>query len=164
MNQKQQKQIGLGILIIDILLYTILALKLDNNVSWDEGFHLLGYLKGQPLSFEITDFWHIVRSVFPFLSDDPIMELRIIRFVLGLFSLLFFAFASWKWLMFMTKQKVNLLLYGSLVMLSGLVTFQFASPTLYYDNIQSILYFIIIACYLLANTYESFIKIGRAHV
>ncbi len=144
-----QNIVGLFILLLSISLYIWLYNILNTGASWDEGFHLMGYLKQQPIGNFISDFWYIVRGVFPWLSDDPIMELRYIRYILGLFSIVLFAYSSHRWLVIKLGQRISPLLYMPLVLFSSILTFQFASPTLYYDNIQSIIYILVFSFYFL---------------
>jgi len=122
------------------LFYTIIIWSINRGVSIDEGYYLLGYLQDQPIKYALTDFHSIVKSLFFFLPEDNALYLRIIRFIVTLLALFLFTLNSYHWLTKTYSVKIDRLLYFSLSFLSGIMCFAYASPVLYYDNIQMIIY------------------------
>lgn len=122
------------------LFYTLISWSINRGVSIDEGYYLLGYLQDQPIKYALTDFHSIVKSLFFFLPEDNALHLRIIRFLITLLALFFFTLNSYHWLIKNYSVKIDRLLYFSLSYLSGIMCFAYASPVLYYDNIQMIIY------------------------
>ena len=139
-------------LAVTLFFYLVILLTIDRGTSCDEGFYLLSYLPNQPLGSGISQFSYIVRFLgLPF--DDNALFLRYLRYVLSFVSLLFFAITSYRYLFIRFKSTLNRYLYITLIMLAGVLAYTFASPVLYYDNIQSILYFVVFG--LLFSTIES---------
>ncbi len=122
------------------LFYTLIIWSINRGVSIDEGYYLLGYLQDQPIKYALTDFHSIVKSLFFFLPEDNALYLRIIRFIITLLALFFFILSSYHWLTKAYSVKIDRLLYFSLSYLSGIMCFAYASPVLYYDNMQMIIY------------------------
>lgn len=122
------------------ILYAIILWSINRGVSVDEGYYLLGYLKDQPVKYALTDFHNIVKSLFFFLPEDNALYLRIIRFVITLFALFVFTKSSYHWLCEQYAVNIKKSLYFSLSFLMGVFCFAYASPVLYYDNIQLIIY------------------------
>ena len=125
-----------------LLLYALIFWSVNRGVSVDEGYYLLGYLTDQPVKYALTDFHHIVRSLFFFLPEDNALLLRIIRVILTIIALYFYTASSYKLLHKEYSIRINKLTYFSLSFLTGTLCFAYASPVLYYDNIQMIIYLI----------------------
>ena len=121
-------------------LYGLIFWSVNRGVSIDEGFYLMGYLKDQALGPFFTDFHNIVRFFIFFLPDDDVLGLRITRVVLTIIAIFIFTKTSYKWLKQEYDIPVSKLLYYSLGFLAGAMCFSYASPVLYYDNIQPIIY------------------------
>lgn len=130
-----------------IFLYGIIIWSLNRGVSIDEGYYLLGYLKEQPIRYALTDFHYIVKSLFFFLPEDNALFLRIIRFILTLLALGLLTHSSYNWISNQYGIQINRFTYFILSFLVGVLCFAYASPVLYYDNIQMIIYFL--SCSLL---------------
>ena len=127
---------------LSVFLYGLIFWSVNRGVSVDEGYYLLGYLADQPIKYALTDFHHIVRATFFFLPEDNALLLRIIRVILTLSALYFFAHSSIKWLRKEYPVQINKLAYFSLSFLTGTLCFAYASPVLYYDNMQMIIYLV----------------------
>lgn len=135
-------------------IYTILFIRLDRGTSCDEGYYLIGYNINQKIGWGVSDFHSIIRFLFSWLNYDNALELRYIRFILNILSLVFFASSSYKYLKINYHFKsLNVYNYYSIILLSGALSFGFASPVLYYDNLQLILYLCSLGL-LLTNTYK----------
>ncbi len=152
-NLKEKINLGISLLLCTsaILVYTLVFSQLNKGTSIDEGFYLLSYLKNQPLGNQISQFAYIVQTTFGFLPEDNALSLRYVGLAITLLSLLCFALASYSWLL---KRQVafSRLTYFSLIFLAGALNFSFASPVLYYDNIQSCIYLLVFSIlFLLEN-------------
>ena len=134
--------IALGVI---FFLYTLIFWSVNRGVSVDEGYYLLGYLTDQPVKYALTDFHHIVRSLFFFLPEDNALPLRIIRVILTIIALYFFTANSYKLLLKEYSIWINKPTYFSLSFLTGTLCFSYASPVLYYDSIEMIIYLIAFA-------------------
>jgi len=133
--------------------------KLNWHAFGDEGFILLGYQKKQILSpMLLNESFLLVRNLFPFLSDDPIIELRIISLALTILSVCLFCLASYQWLKNIFYCKFNKTIFIGLFLISGLIC-QPWPPTLHYNSIQLILYLIVLSFFLLSISQESYLSL-----
>ena len=135
--------------LITVMVYLVVLLTINRGTSCDEGYYLLSYLPEQPIGWGISQFFYMVRSL-GLDANDNALTLRYLRFALSFISLLFFSITSYRYLVVQFKSTINKYLYVSLVMLAGVLAYTFASPVLYYDNIQAILYFIVFGCLFLS--------------
>lgn len=144
--------------LLTVLVYSVVLLTVNRGTSCDEGYYLLSYLPEQPLGWGISQFFYIVRSL-GLDSYDNALTLRYLRFVLSFASLLFFALTSYRYLVVQFRSSINKHLYISLVMLTGVLAYTFASPVLYYDNIQAILYFIVFGCLFMSVNSQPLLRV-----
>lgn len=150
-------------IIVVAFLYMLIFWSLNKGVSIDEGYYLLGYLSAQQIGPAMSDFHNIVRTVFSFIPEDAVLSLRISRVIITIIALLFFLRASRRWLNRQYNIRVDRLLYFSLGLLSGTMCFAYASPVIYYDNIQLIIYLFVFALFfetgLTAKAYKKYLFI-----
>lgn len=130
------------LLFAPFLVYLVIVKSINQGISCDEGFYLLGYLKNQNLGDNIYDFHNIVRSLFFFMPDDNVLLFRILRFVLNFGALVLFACSSYKWLKMKYDSNIEPVTFFTIVMLLGAMSFSYASPTISFDHIQQIIYLI----------------------
>jgi len=145
---------GILLIILSIFLYSFMFRKLFWHAFGDEGFILLGYQKNQILyPMLLNESFLIVRNIFPFLSEDPIIELRLISLLLNIISLFIFSVASFRWLRTNFNNSINPPMFFGLFLISGLIC-QPWPPTLHYNSIQLILYLFILSFFLLFDICE----------
>lgn len=144
---KQNKYIrGLLLLseiLIAVIVYLLILFQLDKGTSIDEGYYLQGYLSNQPINWGISQFHYIVRALFGFLPEDNALALRYVRILLHVPVLFLFAHTSHRWLKKNFNVQVNKIIYYLLIFLAGAMSFTFASPVLYYDNMQVLLFLLV---------------------
>lgn len=122
-----------------IVVWYLIVCTLRNGISCDEGYYLMGYLRGQNVEGQATDFHSIVRAVCSPFADDDIMVFRYLRLVMNGLALLVFALSSFRWLSRKKKLTVSRWAYYPFVALAGAMSFTFAAPTISYDSIELIL-------------------------
>ena len=122
-----------------IVVWYLIVCTLKNGISCDEGYYLMGYLRGQNVEGQATDFHSIVRAVCSPFADDDIMVFRYLRLVMNGLALLVFALSSFRWLSRKKKLTVSRWAYYPFVALAGAMSFTFAAPTISYDSIELIL-------------------------
>ncbi len=159
----QEKGLPYVILAFAVFVYVLILLQLNRGTSFDEGYYLQGYLAEQPLHSGISQYHYIVRALFPFFPEDNVLFLRYLNVVLTLSSLLLLACSSYSWITGYLKLSINRTLYFSLIFLSGALGFSFASPVLYYDDIQVILYFLVCSILFLHPRMNRFMQ-SLSHV
>lgn len=101
---------------------------------------MLGYLEGQQLGPSTTDFHRIVKALFFFIPEENVLMFRWLRVVLTILFLFIFTHTTYHWLKKEYKPSINKLLYYSLSFVAGSMCFSYASPVIYYDNIQLLIY------------------------
>jgi hypothetical protein len=114
------------IYLIAILLWIFIFYNLQTGFKSfsDEAFFVLGLNPEQSLGIQHSQFFQIARSIFKlFRLDYMIIHSRIIAFVFTVSTLLFFAFASYRWLERKERVKKSFYLYLSLVFLWGMPIF-----------------------------------------
>lgn len=129
-------------LIAAVIVYTFILTTLHQGISCDEGFYLMGYLHNQPLGSFISDYANLVRAITPQGWEENIMVYRYERLILFLLSITLFAVSLYKWLKQQYGISINKVLFFSLVFMAGAMSYTFASPTISYDSIQTIIYLI----------------------
>ncbi|NQT77511.1 MAG: hypothetical protein HQ565_07335 [Bacteroidetes bacterium] len=122
------------------LLYSLIFWSVNKGVSIDEGYYLLGYLHDQQLGPSTTDFHRIVRTLFFFIPEDNVLIFRWTRVILTIVLLLLFLWSCYKWIEKQYKISFNKTLFYSMGILTGTMCFSYASPVIYYDNIQLLIY------------------------
>lgn len=122
-----------------IVVWYLIVCTLRNGISCDEGYYLMGYLRGQNVEGQATDFHSIVRAVCSPFADDDIMVFRYLRLVMNGLALLVFALSSFRWLSRKKQLTVSRWAYYPFVALAGAMSFTFAAPTISYDSIELIL-------------------------
>lgn len=130
------------------LLYALIFWSTNKGVSIDEGYYLLGYLKDQPIGPKISDFHRIVRTFLFFVPGENALMYRWIRIILTILFLYIFSHISYRWLKTQYDISLNKLLYYSMSFLAGTMCFSYASPVIYYDNLQLIIYLIVFSLLL----------------
>ncbi len=155
LNRRYDCILGLFTAVFSAVCFIFIFCTIDRGTSCDEGYYLLAYLPDQPMSWGVSQFGFIVRKIFWFLPDDAALYLRYIRFFLNILILAFFSFSSFVWLKKKYSLSVSPIIYYSLVFLSGILSFGFATPILYYDNIQLFIYLLVFGIYFLLATYDS---------
>ncbi len=121
------------------LVWFYIVTTMRNGISCDEGYYLMGYLRGQNVEGMGTDFHSIVRALCRPFPDDDIMVFRYLRLVLNVLALTAFAFSSYDWLSKKKGLKMSRWAYCPLVALAGAMSFTFAAPTISYDSIELII-------------------------
>lgn len=139
MNNKVDIFLGYLFSIVTIAIFIFIAIFLNRGTSCDEGYYLMGYLPGSP-SNGVSDFHTIVKTLFCWLGPDPSLGLRWVRYLLTIVLLGCFAHSSYNFLKERYRIIIPSIQYYSLVFLSGSLSFCLASPVLYYDSIQMLLY------------------------
>lgn len=144
------------------LVWFVIVSTLRNGWSCDEGFYLMGYLRGQQIGNRATatEFHYIVRTLCKNFPDDNIMVYRYLRLVLNSFALVLFALSSYNWLFKIRGLKLSRWLYYPVVMLSGAMMYTFASPTISYDHLQSSFYLLIFSLLFVGVTVN--LKIAKS--
>ncbi len=64
------------------LVYYLILTTLNQGISCDEGFYLMGYLSNQELGSFISDYSRIVRAITPIGLEENIMTYRVERLLL----------------------------------------------------------------------------------
>ncbi len=141
-----------------VVLYTLIFWSVNKGVSIDEGYYLLGYLKDQALGPNTTDLHRIVRTIFFFIPEDNVLALRWTRVILTVVLLFLFLWSSYQWIEKEYKISFNKLPYYSMGMLSGSMCFAYASPVIYYDNLQLIIYLLIFSLFFQSGISSSTIQ------
>lgn len=137
--------------------YAIIAIILNRGISCDEGYYLLGYLPNSP-KIGVSDFHQIVFTLFgSFYGDTPDMFLRIVRYVWTIIASFVFALGFRHFLL--ERYQINALWIIPIISLSAAISFCFASPILYYDNIQMLLYLMLFAAFFGAYRHKNAIKL-----
>lgn len=158
-NKRYDTILGLFTAVFSTICFILIFCTIDRGTSCDEGYYLLAYLPEQPISWGISQFGFIVRKLFWFLPEDGALSLRYVRFFLNIPILYLFAFSSFRWLKKQYGLHTSSVWYYSLLFLSGVLSFGFASPILYYDNIQLFIYLLVFSIYFLFTTsVSSFFK------
>lgn len=122
-----------------IVVWFVIVNSLRNGVSCDEGYYLMGYLRGQNVEGQATDFHSIVRAICSPFADNNIMVFRYVRLVLNVLALMVFALSSFRWLSCKKNLPISRWAYYPFVALAGAMSFTFAAPTISYDSIELIL-------------------------
>ncbi len=122
-----------------IVVWYLIVCTLRNGISCDEGYYLMGYLRGQNVEGQATDFHSIVRAVCGPFADDDIMVFRYLRLVMNGLALIVFALSSFRWLSRKKMLTVSRWAYYPFLALAGAMSFTFAAPTISYDSIELIL-------------------------
>ena len=135
-----------------LTVYFLIISTLNQGISCDEGFYLMGYLHQQSLGSFISDYANIVRTITPQGWEENIMVYRYERLILFLISIVLFAVSLYKWLKQEYTVLVDKILFFSLVLLSGALSYTFASPTISYDSIQTIVYLLAFSFLFWAET------------
>lgn len=120
---------------VAVVWYLIVS-TLHRGISCDEGYYLMGFLRGQNVEGQATDFHSITRALCRPFADDDIMVFRWMRLLLNVFALVVFALASFSWLQKRKGLSTSRWLYYPMMALAGAMSFTFAAPTLSYDSIE----------------------------
>ena len=133
--------LGYGILawMAAAVVWYLIVSTLHRGISCDEGYYLMGYLRGQNIEGQATAFHAIVRTLCRPFADDNIMVFRYLRLVLNVLALLAFAVSSFHWLSRKKGMAVSGWAYYPFVALVGAMSFTFATPTISYDSLELIL-------------------------
>lgn len=145
--------LGLLLILVAFILFLLLFRKLHYHASGDEGFHLLNYLKNQNIEFYISDSYTLIRNFFPNISNDPIVEFRILSLILNFTALVFFSVTVSNWL----ESKYNIehkYLNIGLIMIAG-INAQTYTQALYYDNIHIILIYLVFGLFFLSLSFTN---------
>ncbi|MDR0828546.1 MAG: hypothetical protein LBN95_00330 [Prevotellaceae bacterium] len=137
-----------------IFVYALILLYLNNGISCDEGYYLLGYLKNQNIGVSASDFHYIVKAITPDKYEANVVFYRILRFVLDFASVLFFAFTSYKWTKKRFNISVNFCLFAAVIILSGSISYTYAAPTISFDHLQHIFYLSAFSFFFLSDITE----------
>lgn len=121
------------------LVWYLVLSTLRQGISCDEGYYLMGYLRGQNIEGQGTDFHAIVRALCRPFADDDIMVFRYMRLALNLLALVLFAMTSYEWLSKKKGLTLSRWLFYPMMALAGAMSFTFAAPTISYDSIEHIL-------------------------
>ncbi len=132
----------------------VIITTLHQGISCDEGFYLMGYLHKQPLGDFISDYANIVRSITPQSLDENIMIYRYERLIGFSVAITLFALSLYRWLKSRYNLSINPVLFGSLTLLAGAMSYIFAAPTISYDSIQTIIYLTAFALLFWAMTVD----------
>lgn len=122
-----------------VLVWYFIVSTLHRGISCDEGYYLLGYLRGQEIGGQASGFHAIIRALCHHFPDDNIMVFRYLRLVLNGLALVAFAFSSFQWLSQKKGLSISCWAYYPFVALAGAMSFTFAAPTISYDSIELIL-------------------------
>ena len=125
-------------LAVTIVWYLIVS-TLRNGISCDEGYYLLGFLRGQSIQSVGTDFHAVVRAFCRSFPDDQIMVFRYLRVFLNGIAILLFAGTSYEWLFRKKGLEISRWAYYPMVLLAGAMSFTFATPTISYDSLELII-------------------------
>ena len=122
-----------------IWVWYMITSTLQNGISCDEGYYLMGYLRNQPIEGLGTDFHAIVRALSQPFADDDIMVFRYLRLVLHLLAIAVFAVSSHEWLSRKKVLHVSRWAYYPIILLAGAMSYTFATPTISYDSLELII-------------------------
>ena len=112
---------------------------LHRVISCDEGYYLMGFLVGQNVDGQATNFHYITRALCRPFADDNIMVFRHVRLAWTVFALIVFALSSFEWLSRRKGLPISRWAYYPMMALAGAMSFTFAAPTLSYDSIETII-------------------------
>ena len=138
-----------------VFVFYLILSTLNQGISCDEGFYLLGYLDRQKLGDAISDFHFIIKSDIFFIPDNNVLSFRYFRLIFNSLSLMFFAFISYKWLKHRFGLRKNIFLYFCMIILGGFMSFTYAAPTISFDHLQQIFYLLATSVLLLILTYKN---------
>lgn len=110
-----------------------------DGISCDEGYYLMGFLRGQNIEGQGSDFHSIVRALCFAFPDNDIMIYRYMRLALNVVALVLFALTSYRWLSKRHDFSASRWAYYPMVALSGAMSFTFAAPTISYDSLEVII-------------------------
>lgn len=138
-----------------IAVYYLILTTLKQGISCDEGFYLMGYQHSQPLGSFISDYANIVRSITSQALEGDIMVYRYERLIAFILSILLFAHSLYGWLKQKYNLSINKILFLSLVLLAGAMSYTFATPSISYDSIQTVIYLLSFSFFFLSATSKS---------
>lgn len=120
------------------VVWYLIVSTLHRVISCDEGYYLMGFLRGQDIDGQATDFHFITRALCRPFADDDIMVFRWVRLALNVLGLVAFTLTSYEWLSKKKGLTMSRWLYYPMMALAGAMSFTFAAPTLSYDSIEVI--------------------------
>lgn len=120
-------------------IFGLILTTLHKGVSCDEGYYLMGYLQNQEIGPNSTDFHNIVKLLGKPFPDNDIMVFRYMR-LLFIPALIFFSWASYRWLTSRCGLHVRYYQVAPFVFLAGAWSYTFAAPTISYDHLQTVFY------------------------
>lgn len=122
-----------------VVVWFIIVSTLADGISCDEGYYLMGYLRGQNIDGQGSDFHSIVKALCKPFSDDDIMVYRYMRLALNALAIVAFALSSYWWLSRKKGLAITRWAYYPMVALAGAMSFTFAAPTISYDSLEVII-------------------------
>lgn len=122
-----------------VFVWFLIVSTLQNGISCDEGYYLLGYLRNQGIQGIGTDFHSIVRALSRSFPDDDIMVFRYLRLFLNVIAVILFAGTSYEWISRKKGLAISRWAYYPMVLLAGAMSFTFATPTISYDSLELII-------------------------
>ena len=135
-----------------LILYIYVFWSLDRGISSDEGWYLNGYV--YPIfQSGISDFHVVIRSVFSFLDFENVLGQRYFYFFFSLIVIGIFSQFSYLFLRLRFSLKVNRIFYTGSIFLVALFSYTFASPLLYYDTLQYLLFLLIFSLLFVSEVY-----------
>ena len=121
------------------VVWYVIVSTLADGISCDEGYYLMGYLRGQNIDGQGSDFHSIVRALCCAFSDEDIMVFRYMRLALNSLAIIVFALSSYWWLSKKKGLAISRWAYYPMVALAGAMSFTFAAPTISYDSLEVII-------------------------
>ena len=118
------------------VVWYVIVSTLADGISCDEGYYLMGYLRGQNIDGQGSDFHSIVRALCSAFYDEDIMVFRYMRLVLNSLAIIAFALSSYWWLSKKKGLTISRWAYYPMVALAGAMSFTFAAPTISYDSLE----------------------------
>lgn len=125
-----------------ISFYAYIFWSINRGISSDEGWYLVGYLNPVGQS-GASDYHHIIRTIFSFLNFESALQQRYFYFFLNILIVTLFAFTAFSFFQKKLGLKENKLSFILLVLIVNVFNFTFASPLLYYDTLQYLLFLLI---------------------
>ncbi len=128
----------------------IFAFTINRGISVDEGYYLQGYVQ-YTVQSGVSNFHNIIKSICPFLDFEDALFLRWFYVVLSTVVFIIFAITAKYFLENKSKFKFDITLYYATLAFTWLLSYSFATPILYYDTLQLLIYLLFFSCLFAAD-------------
>lgn len=146
--------IGFFYALFNIICWGYVIYTLNRGVSVDEGYYLQGYVQ-HTKQFGVLDFHNIIRTLFSFLDFNNTLQLRWFYFALSNAVFAFFTLALYRFLR-NRKYDIKESIFFPLIVFTWILSFCFASPVLYYDTLQLLIYLVVFSLMFISDNLRKY--------